>query len=67
MGIKTEEVIENVVNEKPVKIIEIENTVVKEGKAESIKELSHKFDSIEHKAVMIYEKVNHKKKKKKKR
>ena len=38
-GIKTEEAKDIVVNEKPVKIIEVKDTVVKEGKAEAIKEL----------------------------
>ena len=31
-GIKTEEVIDNVVHEEPVKIIEVKDTVFKEGK-----------------------------------
>ena len=49
-GIKTEEVKVNIVNEEPVKIIEVQDTVVKEGKAVSIKELSNKLDNIEKKA-----------------
>ena len=68
-GIKTEEVKDTVVNEEPVKIIELKekNAVVKEGKAEAIKELSNKLDSIEQKADEVYEKVKKKKKDKKKK
>ena len=55
------------VNQKPVKIIEINDTVVKEGKAEAIKELSNKLDSIEQKADEVNEKVKKKKKDKKKK
>ena len=57
-GIKTEE---------PVKIIMVKDTVVKEGKAEAIKEISNKLDSIEQKADEVYEKVKKKKKGKKKK
>ena len=64
-GIKTEEVKYTLVKEEPVKIIEVKDTVVKEGKAEAIKEISNKLDSIEQKAVEVYEKVKKKKKKKK--
>ena len=46
---------------------ETKDTVVKEGKAEAIKEISNKLDSIEQKAVEIYEKVKKKKKDKKKK
>ncbi len=49
-GIKSEEAKDIVIKEEPVKIIEVEDTVVKEGKAEAIKELSNKLDSIEQKA-----------------
>ena len=42
-GIKTEETKVTVVKEKPVKIIEIKNTAVKEGKAETLKKLSNKL------------------------
>ena len=35
------------VKEEPVKIIKVKVTVIKEGKAEAIKELSNKLDSIE--------------------
>ena len=38
-GIKTEETKDAVVHEKPVKIIEVKDTVFKEGKAEAIKGL----------------------------
>ena len=48
--IKTEEAKETVVKDEPVKIIEVKDFVVKEGKAEAIKELSNKLDSIEQKA-----------------
>ena len=61
-GIKKEEAKDTVVNEEPVKIIEVKGTVVKEGKAEAIKELSNKLDSIEKKADEVYEKVKKKKK-----
>ena len=43
------------------------DTVVKEGKAEAIKEISNKLDSIEQKADEVYEKVKKKKKDKKKK
>ena len=66
-GIKTEEIKDTLVVEDPVKIIELKNTEVKEGKAEAIKELSNKLDSIEQKADEVYEKVKKKKDKKKKK
>ena len=66
-GIKTEETKDTVVKEEPVKIIELKNTVVKEGKADTIKEISSKLDSIEKKADKLYEKVKKKKKDKKKK
>ena len=66
-GIKTEEAKEAVIKEEPVKIVEVKNTVVKEGKAEAIKELSNKLDRIEQKADEVYEKVKKKKKDKKKK
>jgi len=56
-GIKTEETKDTVVKEEPVKIIELKNAVVKEGKAEALKELSNKLDNIEQKADEVYEKV----------
>ena len=65
--IKTEKTKDNVVKGEPVKIIEVKDTVVKERKAEAIKEISNKLDSIEKKADEIYEKVNKKKKDKKKK
>ena len=66
-GIKTEERKDILVKEEPVKIIELKNTLIKEGKAEAIKELSNKLDSIEQKADEVYEKVKKKKKGKKKK
>ena len=66
-GIKTEETKDSLVVEEPVKIFEIKNTVVKEGKTETLKELSNKLDNIEQKADEVYEKVKKKKKDKKKK
>ena len=65
--IKTEEAIVPLIKEEPVKIIEIKDTVVKEVKLETIKEISNKLDSIEQKADEVYEKVKKKKKDKKKK
>ena len=65
--IKTEKAKDTLVYEEPVKIIEVKDTVFKEGKAEAIKELSNKLDSIENKADEVYEKVKKKKKDKKKK
>ena len=65
--IKTEGGKDTVVNEEPVKIIEVKDKVVKEAKAKAIKELSNKLDSIEHKADEVYEKLKKKKKDKKKK
>ena len=59
-GIKTEETKDIVVKGEPVKIIEVKDTVVKEGKAEAIKEISNRLDSIEQKADEIYEKKEEK-------
>ena len=67
LGIKTEETKDIVVKEEPVKIIELKNTAVKEGKAETLKELSNKLDSIEEKADVVYEKVKKKNKDNKKK
>ena len=50
-----------------IKTEETKDTVVKEGKAEAIKEISNKLDSIEQKADEVYEKVKKKKKDKKKK
>ena len=61
-GIETEETKDTLVKEEPVKVIELKNTVVKEGKAETLKELSNKLDNIEQKADEVYEKVKKKKK-----
>ena len=66
-GIKTEKTKDTVVKEEPVKIIELKNTLFKEGKEETLKELSSKLDNIEKKADEVYEKVKKKKKDKKKK
>ncbi len=66
-GIKTEEKKDSLVKKEPVKIIEQKNILVKEGKAETLKELSNKLDDIEQKADEVYEKVKKKKKDKKKK
>ena len=60
-GIKTEDAKDPVVNQEPVKIIEVKDGVVKKGKADAIKEISNKLDSIEQKADEVYEKVKKKK------
>ena len=65
--IKTEETKDAVAKGEPFKIIEVKDTVIKEGKAEAIKEISNKLDSIEQKADEVYEKVKKKKKDKKKK
>ena len=61
-GIKTEEAKNTVVKGEPVKIIEVSDTLVKEGKGEAIKEISNKLDIIEKEADEVYEKVKKKKK-----
>ena len=66
-GIKTGLEKDTFVKEEPVKIIEQKNTLVEEGKAETLKELSNKLDNIEQKADEVYEKVKKKKKDKKKK
>ena len=63
--IKTEKTKDTLIYEEQVKIIEVKDTVFKEGKAEAIKEISNKLDSIEQKADEVYEKVKKKKKDKK--
>ena len=65
--IKTEKTKDTVVKGEPVKIIEVSDTAVKEGKAEAIKEISNKLDSIEKKADEVFEKVKKKMKDKKKK
>ena len=65
--IKTEKAKGSLVKEAPVEIIELKDTVVKEGKAETLKELSNKLNNIEKKADEVYEKVKKKKKDKKKK
>ena len=66
-GIKTEEAKVTLIKEEPVKIIEVKDTLIKEVKAEAIKRLSNKLDSIEQKADEVFEKVKRKKKDKKKK
>ena len=66
-GIETEETKDTVIKGEPVKNVEVKDTVVKEGKAEAIKEISNKLESIEKKAGEVYEKVKKKKKDKKKK
>ena len=61
IGIKTEGTKETVVNVEPVKNIELKNTVVKVGKAETLKQLWNKLDNIEQKTDEVYEKVKNKK------
>ena len=58
---KTEEAKETLVKEESVKIFEVKDTVVIECKAEAIKELSNRLDSIEKKADEAYEKIKKKK------
>ncbi len=60
-GIKNEETKDTSVEEEPVKIIELKNTLIKEGKSETLKELSNKLDNIERKADEVYDKVKKKK------
>ena len=66
-GTKIEEAKDTIVEEELFKIIEVKDTLVKEGKAEATKELSNKLDSIEQKADEVYEKVKKKKKAMKKK
>ena len=65
--IKTKGAKDGVIKNEPVKIIEVKDTVVKEVKAEAIKKLSNKLDSIEQKADEVYEKVKKKKDEKEKK
>ena len=66
-GIKTQEAKDTVIKEEPVKIIELKDAVIREGKAETIKKISNKLDSIEQKAEEVNEKVKKKMKDKKKK
>ena len=66
-GIKTVESKDTSVNKESVKIIELKENEVKEGKVEAIKELLNKLDSIEKKADEVYVKIKKKKKDKKKK
>ena len=59
--IKTEKAKDTVVHKESVKIIEVKDTVFKEGKVEAIKKLSNKLDSIEQKADEVHEKIKKKK------
>ena len=59
--IKTEETKETLLKGEPVKIIDLKNPVVEEGKAKTLKELSNKLDNIEQKVDEVYEKVKKKK------
>ena len=44
-GIKNEETKDTLVKEEPLKIIELKNSSVKEGKAKTLKELANKLDN----------------------
>ncbi len=66
-GIKTGGAKDTVIKEQPVKIIEVQDIVIKEGKTEAIKEFSNNLDSIEHEADELFEKVKKKKNKRKKK
>ena len=57
VGVKTEEDKGTVVHEEPFKIMEAKDTVVKEGKAEALKELSNKLENIEQKADEVNLKI----------
>ena len=65
--IKTEKAKDTVVKEEPVKIIELKNSIVKEGKTKTLQELSNKLDNIEQKADEVYEKVKKKKRTRRKK
>ena len=65
--IKTEEAKNTAAHEEQVKIIEVKDTLFEVGKAEAIKGLSNKLDSIEQKADEVYENIKKKKKDKKKK
>ena len=66
-GIKIEEAKITTLKQKPNKIIEVKDTLLKEEKVETIKKLSNKLDNIEKKADEVYEKIKKKKKEKKKK
>ena len=65
--IKNEEAKGAEVKEEPVKIIEVRDILVKDGKAKAIEELSSNLDIIEQRADEVYEKIKKKKKDKKKK
>ena len=62
MELKLKRKKETLVRGELVKIIGAKKTVVKEGKAEAIKEISNNLGSIEMTADEVYEKVKKKKK-----
>ena len=66
-GIKTEQIKDTVVKGEPVKIIEVIDTLAKEGKQKLYKEILNKLDSIKQKADEVYGKVKNKKKDNKKK
>ena len=59
-GIKAKEVNEPEVKKEPVKVIEIQGTIVKEEKANVIKEISNKLEDIE-KTESLKEQIKKKK------
>ena len=65
--IKVKEVNEPEVEEELVKVVEVKGTLLKEEKANLIKEISHKPEEIEKKAEYVKEQLKKKKKKKKKK
>ena len=65
LRIETEEVKNTVIKGEPVKIIEVNDTLFEEGKAEIIKNLSNKLANIEKKADEVFKKIKKKDKKKK--
>ena len=56
-----------VIKEEPVKIIQVEDTLFKEGKLDAIKEISSKLDFLEKRTDEVYKKLKKKKKDKKKK
>ena len=60
-GIKAKEVNEPEVKKEPVKVIEIQGTIVKEEKASALKEISNKLEDIEKKTESLKEQIKKKK------
>ena len=60
-GLKAKEVNEPEVKKEPVKVIEIQGTIVKEEKANVIKEISNKLEDIEKKTESLKEQIKKKK------